>query len=139
MVAYRMGSAWDAAASANGFNYTFGHTFSADVALLGMSMLNITILSHGFAVDHANFYACKRTQGFCTPFVGANPGLVTHAPAQKSHDGSERFTIDLTPGAWTLIMHYRVYVDGGIRCDFAKGVTVDVEGQRDSNAVSHDS
>jgi len=99
----------------------------------------VTIKDHGFEVDHANFHACMRRNGFCSPFVSVQPGLVTHAPAQKSHTGSLTLEASLGVGLWTLIAHFRMYIDGGVRIDIAKGITVDVKGivpEEDLNQIS---
>ena len=66
-------------------------------------------------IIHANLHACKREIGICIPFVGKEPGLVTHTPAMcgNNEDGSPKecateYTVDLDPGKWNLIMHDRV-------------------------------
>ena len=122
-----------------------GETLIRDVPFSALSVLrwpadmNVTIKDHGFEVDHANFHACMRRNGFCSPFVSVQPGLVTHAPAQKSHTGSLTLEASLGVGLWTLIAHFRMYIDGGVRIDIAKGITVDVKGivpEEDLNQIS---
>lgn len=113
--------------------------FSALAVMHWPADMNVTIKPHGFAVDHANFHACQRREGFCSPFVAAQPGLVTHSPALKSHTGSLALEVALDAGLWTLIAHFRMYVDGGVRIDIAKGITVEVKGivpEEDLNQLS---
>lgn len=85
---------------------------------------------HGFGIDHTNLHACKVSGGFCSPFVAESPGLVTHSPALRGNAGAHnpvKFDLQLEPGDWTFITHYRFFVDENIRCDFAKGKIVHVE------------
>jgi hypothetical protein len=101
-----MGPTWNK----SGVTLVEGTTFTATAALINFEALNLTIKHHGYPIDHANFHACKRSTGFCTPFVAATPGLVTHAPATKSHTGAEEFSINLDVGRWTLIMVRRALI-----------------------------
>lgn len=95
--------------------------------------LNITTTDfkdHDYEIDHSNLHACKVSGGFCSPFVGQQPGLVTHSPALKGTPGNDtgvKFELVLEPGSWTFITHYRIYIDNNIRCDFARGKIVHVE------------
>jgi hypothetical protein len=85
---------------------------------------------HGFDIDHTNLHACKVSGGFCSPFVSASPGLVTHSPALKGTPGAHNpvnFNLELEPGDWTFITHFRIFVDDNVRCDFAKGMIVHVD------------
>ena len=85
---------------------------------------------HEFDIDHANLHACKVSGGFCSPFVSASPGLVTHSPALQGSPGRHNpiyFDLELEPGDWTFITHYRFFIDDNIRCDFAKGQIVHVD------------
>lgn len=83
---------------------------------------------HGYYSDHTNVHACKVSGGFCSPFVTATPGLVTHTPA-KFGDEEESITFEpvLEAGDWTFIVHFRLYIDDNIRVDFAKGIIVNVK------------
>eukprot|EP00966_Prymnesium_polylepis_P019525 450263-Prymnesium_polylepis.1 len=84
--------------------------------------LNVSVRPHGFAVDHANLHACRTTAGFCSPFVEMQPQLVTHSTEMRSNTG--RVVIDSRLGfaeVWMYIVHFRLFVEDGIRIDFAKG------------------
>lgn len=96
----------------------------------GLNITTADFKAHDFGIDHTNLHACKVSGGFCSPFVGEQPGLVTHSPALKGTPGPAnevKFEMALEPGSWTFITHYRIFIDDNIRCDFAKGKIAHVE------------
>ena len=127
-------------------SYYYPTTYKVNVVMTFPSALVINKPnSQSNEIIHANLHACKREIGICIPFVGKEPGLVTHTPAMcgNNPDGSPKacpteYTVDLDPGKWNLIMHDRVKYcpagspspcDNAIQLDFARGITIDVEEQ----------
>ena len=96
--------------------------------------LNITQRANGYTIDHANLHACRTVAGFCSPFVSVQPQLVTHSTEIRTDVGNVTFNSQFgSADTWTTIVHYRLYYDGNIRADFAKGIIIQVKKREEAN------
>ena len=88
------------------------------------------------SVPHANVHSCRRTVGFCTPFVSNTPGLATHTASRSGtlkvdsnsdHTASFESQVKLDAGGYTMIAHGRWFDCRGAKHDMARAVFRDVQ------------
>uniref|UniRef100_A0A7S1UDU2 EGF-like domain-containing protein n=1 Tax=Phaeomonas parva TaxID=124430 RepID=A0A7S1UDU2_9STRA len=72
--------------------------------------------NNGNQIPHTNLHACADFVGFCTPMIANDGSAATHSETQVGNftgDGADiDVSLQLPEGAYTIIAHVRMYVNG---------------------------